>query len=142
MAAPNRYRGGLGLYIKWTTTTGTVTLHDDYTAWDVSQDIDLPEVTAGNEADATFIAGIAKGTGKLTYYDTGLSGTSVANQLQKGQYGTIEYAPQGTATGKPKRQFAAWVSKFDEKYPQPGAVEFSAEFTKHGAMITTPTSVY
>ncbi len=135
MALANRYRGGEGLVIRWITTGGTFTLHDDYTTLDVDRSIDLIDVTAGQEADKSYINGIKDGTAKLTYFAQSTGGTLLENNVVEGVRGTFEYSPRGTLAGKPKRGFEAIVKSYGDKFPMDEAAETSLEFQKTGPVL-------
>lgn len=137
MAWGNRYRGGAGLVARWITAAGTYTVQDDYTKLDVDQSIDLIDVTAGNEADKTFITGIKDGTAKLDFIAQGTAGTAAELQMVPGTIGTFEYSPVGTAVGRPKRGWVAYVKSYGESLPQAGRAEVSVEFQKTGPALYT-----
>lgn len=141
MSLANRYRGGEGLVLQWITSGGTFTMSDDYTTFDVDKSIDLIEVTAGSEADKVFVNGIKDGSAKLTFYAQGAGGTANEAQLVEGTAGTLVYSPRGTASGKPKRGFAAIIKSGNEKWPNDEAAEVSVEWQKQGAMVyAVPTT--
>ena len=142
MALANRYRGGEGLVIQWITTAGTFTLHDDYTTLDVDRSIDLIEVTAGQEADKSYVAGIKDGTAKLTYFAQSTGGTLIENNVVEGTAGTFIYSPRGTAAGKPKRGWAAFTKSYADKFPFDEAAETSLEFQKTGPVLYNASSTW
>lgn len=143
MTAATRYRGGNGFVAQWIYSGGTVTLSGDYTTFDVSRSIDLIDVTAGNDQDKNFIAGIKDGDASLTFYDTtGTGGSALLAALAEGTAGTLLYAPLGTATGKPKRGFPAISKGCKEKYPYDKAVEISTDFQKSGAILFDYNAVW
>lgn len=134
MAIANRYRGK-DLVIQWIYSGGTVTLNGDYTKFDVERSIDLIDATAGNSLDKEYINGVKDGTAKVTFADTGTSGSAVAAAVVEGTAGSLIYGSQGTATGKPKGGFVAIVKSHKFSEPYDDMVTLEIEFQKNGAML-------
>jgi len=142
MALANRYRAGEGLVVQWVTAAGTLNLTDDYTALKVKRSIDLIDVTAGNENDKSYIAGIKDGDAQLDYFAQSTGGTLIENNLQEGTAGTLIYSPRGTTAGKPKRGFYAIVKEFSDDLKYDEAATNSVTFQKSGPVLYSPTTTW
>lgn len=142
MALANRYRAGEGLIVLWVTAAGTLNLTDDYTALKVKRSIDLIDVTAGNENDKSYIAGIKDGDAQLDYYAQSTGGTLIENNLVEGTQGTLIYSPRGTTAGKPKRGWLALVKEFGEDLNYDEAAADSVTFQKSGPVLYGPTATW
>lgn len=142
MALANRYRAGEGLVVEWITAAGTLLLTDDYTALKVKRSIDLIDVTAGNEADKSYIAGIKDGDAQLDYFAQSTGGTLIENNLVEGTAGTLRYSPRGTASGKPRRGFYAIVKEFSDDLKYDEAATNSVTFQKSGPVLYGATAVW
>lgn len=143
MPLANRYRGGEGFWAQFAGDAGTVIFSGEYTTFDVDRNIDMIEVTAGNETDGGYIKGIKKGSASLKYYDnTGTVGTNMEAAFTEGAYGTLLYGPQGTVATKPKRGFACFVKSFKAGYPNDDKVELEVEFEKNGAVLFGAAAVW
>ena len=135
-----KYRGN-GLIVSFVTlgggtVAGTALFQTQFTSVDVQREIDLIDVSSGNDLDHEYIAGLRKGSATLKFFDDTTAGTALAAQVKEGFFGTLTISPQGTATGSPYMAFAAWVKthKFSEPFDK--AVEIEVAFEKHLAFIS------
>jgi hypothetical protein len=130
------------LVIQWITTGGTFTLHDDYTAFSVKRSIDLIDVTAGNEADKSYIKGIKDGDAELEYFLQSSGGTLIEQNLVEGTNGTLIYSPRGTGVGMPKRGFAAFIKEYSEDFSFDEAATGKVPFQKTGPVLYAPGTTW
>jgi Flp pilus assembly protein TadG len=101
MSAINRYIVNAA-YLAW----NSVNITDDYVSVKMDSKATLVDVTAGNDPDMSYKTGRRDNTWTIEFVDVGTattaSGGTVARIFYAGNSGTVEFAPQGTATGKPK----------------------------------------
>ncbi|SRR5260221_5090609 len=120
MSNANRYRGG-NLFVQWVYPGGTVTVTGDQTEFTVERSAQQLDVTAGSEADRSYILGLKDKKFTLKLYDTAAAGSALAAALKEGVAGTLTWGPQGSGSGLPKFAVAANVDshkadfKFDDK---------------------------
>lgn len=91
---------GKDLVLKWTYTSGTITMNTDFQDFVYTPSIDFHEATAGADVSKSRVAGLKDGVvsykGLLQAGDLPAWGTAMA----LGMAGTITYYPEGTAAGK------------------------------------------
>lgn len=126
---------GTAVYCAWVYSGGTVNLAGNYRKIDYKPNIDLIEVTAGTDAAKTYLS--AQKDGMFTIaglLDTGGTVGAVAGTvLVEGAYGTLLYAPEGTATGKPKNTIPAISQGIEWGVSYNAVAEFSVSFQQNGA---------
>ena len=142
MSIANRYTGK-DVYATFVCPAGTITLTGDQRSLSVSREIDLVDVTAGSEADKSYIATIKDGTAEMEFMDQGsVLAAGLEAAMPEGTSGTLLYAPQGTASGKPKRGFGAIVKSLSVEYPYSDAVTYKVSFQKSGSLLFGGTASY
>jgi len=142
MSVANRYVGK-DLYAEFICPAGTITLTGDQRTLSVDREVDLADVSAGADADKSYIATLKDGTAEVEVMDqAGVGATSIETAMPEGTSGTLIYAPQGTVGGKPKRGFPAYVKSISVEYPYSDAVAYRISFQKSGALLFGGTSVY
>lgn len=109
-------------------TFGSTDLAADFQSFEVSDEMGLAELTAGDDSAASYAATYTKGKGtwKGLYDET--SGTVVWAAVANGTLGTITWGPAGTATGKPKFTVPAIVGNRSQSFPFADKIEVTAEF--------------
>ncbi len=111
---------------------GTVVLSGDFRTVATNENVSLADVTAGADADRTFIATIKDGN--ISYAGLHQSaGTALKQALEAGSVGTIVFSPEGTTATNPKETYPVISMGAKMNYPYDGAVEVACEFTKNGA---------
>lgn len=121
---------GADLYI----TFGGVTLHGDFRSLDVSESQEVADTTAGtDDYQSHVITTKAVEMSLSLLYDNATAGTAAATALANGTQGTLEWGPEGTATGKPKYTIPATVTSFDKSIPYDDAVSYDVSLTGNGA---------
>jgi hypothetical protein len=131
MTVANRYTGK-NLYVAFAGQE----LSGDFTAWEVTRTSDTADVTAGSEDARSYLATLKDATFRLERFDTATGGSAVMAALVEGASGTVEFGPQGTATGKPKYSAVAIVTNVSSSYPFSDAVVVTADFQRSGDWIT------
>lgn len=134
-----KYRGK-ALFVRFVSSAGTADIQSDFTTFDVDRSLDTVDVSSGNVNDKEYIDGLKDATATLKMYDNNTeaaqSGTALLAKLVEGLQGTVSWGPQGTATGKPKGSFAAWVKSHKPTYPFDKGIEVEVQFQKTGAFIS------
>lgn len=139
-----KYRGK-DLAVQWIYPGGTVYFQTNgpQTSFDTDAATDMVEVTSGNAVGKEYIDGPNDATSTLKYYDdTGASGTVAEGATQDGTFGTLFWGAQGTATGKPKRGYAAWTKNQKVTIPYDKAIDLEVQFQKSGAWLARSGSVW
>jgi hypothetical protein len=123
---------GLDLYISFKG----VSLQTDKRTFTVNEAIDQADSSAGTSIDRTHILTQRGAEFSLEYLETlGSAGSALRTALALGGSGTLIYAPEGTATGKPRYACIASVVGLDRAYPFEDVVTVTANFVKNGEWI-------
>jgi len=142
MALANRYTGK-DLYAEFDCPAGTIVLSGDQRSLSVDREVDLVDISAADEGDKSYLATLKDGSAEVEVLDqagTALTGLEAA--LVEGIYGTLIYAPKGTASNMPKRGFAAFVNSVGIEYPYADVVVYRISFQKSGAVLFSGTAAY
>lgn len=129
-----QYRGN-ALYLAFKGTA----INADFREFTASEAIDLIDSSAGADVAKTYITGLEDGTASLTALDDtgGTALTYLYNLCDKGAEGTLEWAPEGTAVGKPRHYVNAIVSSRERAMPYDDNVTLSIEFQFSGVVTNT-----
>jgi len=139
MAAADRLTGN-NLVVQWIHSGGTVVMNSGWRAFTPPQDeMNTVDMTAGGDAGSFTTTTYTKLKAKLDLMFEGTAGSATRYALRGGQVGTVNYGPNGTATGQPKGSFRAVVVKagttkidFDKE------MMFEVEFEGQGTWISHP----
>lgn len=123
---------GNDLYLSFKGTA----IHADFREFSASEEIDLVDASAGADVAKTYLTALEDGTASLTLLDQtgGTAATAMWQLMDKGTSGTLIWAPEGTATGKPKHTVVAIVSSRERKVPYDDVVELTFEFQFSGVV--------
>jgi hypothetical protein len=123
---------GKNLAVNWIYTGGTISITPDYRSFNMSDNVDMAETTAGSDADKTYIATIKDSTVDLSFlYQS--KGTALDSALAVSTAGTLQVYPEGTATGNPVITYPAIVSSYKKAVPYNEVVAVDVTFQKSGA---------
>jgi hypothetical protein len=122
---------GSSLYM---TFAGTV-LSGDYRSFNTNETIDQVDATAGSDTSKSFVVTTRDATASASLVDQS-AGTALWNSLVPGASGTLIWAPEGTAAGKPKYTALAHVTSRGRETAYDGLVVLSFDF-QFDATITT-----
>lgn len=104
---------------------------------EISQSASDIDVTTYGSQDQEFIAGIVGRSATLQILDDSASAT-VRNKFGPGSSGTLIWAPQGSASGKPKHTVAtAVVTEANVSYPYDDAVVIEVTLRISGSVTET-----
>lgn len=124
---------GSALYLSYIHSAGTVALGTNYRTCSDNPDVELIEVTAGSDADKSYVTGPKSGNVSVTFLDETASGTAIYNALGTGTNGTLIISRMGTATGSPKRTIPVICQGAQVSLSYNGATEVTCEFQYNGA---------
>ena len=116
---------------------GSTDLSTDFQSFDPAEEGKQVEVTAGDDANASYAA-LYK-DGKASYkglYDSA-NGSTIWNAVAPNTASTLTWGPRGTATGYQKHSVPVLVSNRSASYPFAGVIEISIEFQYNGAVTDT-----
>jgi len=122
---------GSDLYI----TYGGTELSGDHRNFEVSYTVDLLDASAGDDDSKSYVPSLKDANFRLTILDNGTAGSAVRQALVMGGTGTLEYGPEGTATGKPKYSCPVIVNELRTAYPYAGLVEITVGFQRNGDWV-------
>ena len=97
---------GKNLFFSFVHSSGTIVLSTDYRTLEISEAAKEIDTTAGADAYASMLAGAIDSTWSAEYLEQ-TAGTANYGTLTPGLSGTLTWAPEGTASGKPKYTAAA-----------------------------------
>jgi hypothetical protein len=125
---------GSSLYL----TFGTTVLNAEYRKFSVEESIGLKDASAGGDTARTYLTELTDG--KATYEATDQTGTTTVGgsatwtALAKGTSGTLLWAPEGTASGKPKHTVVAIVKNRKRDIVYDDVTKISVEWQFSGAV--------
>lgn len=134
---------GKNLYVQWVYTTagkggavsGTVTLEGRYRSFKFNRSLDKADITAGNDSDKQYLDTIKDKTADFKMLYQGTAGSAVHRSLAIGNWGSLIWGEEGTATGKPKYGMVCFVDKADREDKYDSEVEFDVTWQGSGAML-------
>jgi len=103
---------GKDLHLKWNSTE----LQGEFKTLTVSEETDFADVTAGNDEARDYLATIKDGKAEAEIFDQA-GNTLLWNAIEPGTSGTLEWGPEGNATGKPKYSALAIVKSREREIP-------------------------
>jgi len=93
---------GTALYVKF----GSTVLSGDHRTFEVNETAGEIDASAGNDRRSAYLPGRIDGEANMTLLQSE-GGTALFQAVSPQSSGTLEWAPEGTASGKPKRQCLA-----------------------------------
>jgi hypothetical protein len=123
------YVGGAAGYIKF----GSTVLSSDYRTFEPVEEIGLVESQAGNDTTKTYLTVLKDGTTPISLVDQ-TGGSALWTAVVPGTSGTLEWGPEGTASGKPKHTVTALVKNRKRSQPYDGIVVLDVSFQFSGAV--------
>jgi len=122
---------GSGLYLAFKNAT-TTTLSSDYRTFDTDETSDAVDATAGSDTRKVWLASVMDGSASCQLVDQ-TGGTTLWEALAPQTNGTLEWAPEGTASTKPKYTNLAIVTSRKRSTPYDGVVVLNVDFKLSGA---------
>jgi hypothetical protein len=118
---------GTALYVKF----GSTVMSGDHRVLKTSEKADSIDATAGADTRKTILPGLAEGDASLSMLGT-IGGTAPWAAVAPRTNGTLEWAPEGTAAGKPKYTVDSYVLGRDASYPYNDVVSWEIKFGMTG----------
>ena len=112
-------------------------LSGDFRTLDDSEGITIIDASAGDDAHKEKLTGQKDGTVTLDMLgQTGAAGTVIWAALAPGAIGALEWGPEGTVSGKPRRYVTAIVESRSQAHPYEDVVEIQAAFSFKGVVVS------
>lgn len=129
---PEFISGQASGYIKF----GATVLSSDWRTFTPQEEVGLADASAGNDTNRTYLTTLKDGKASLELVAQA-AGTAVWNALAPGVTGTLEWAPEGTATGKQKHSVPAIVMSRQAEQPFDDLTVYKVDFQFNGAVTDT-----
>ena len=130
----NSYSGS-ALVVTWFQGSGTNIISGDQTTFDYTATIDLIDQTSGADSNKKYLNGVKDGNASMSSLfqsGTNLRGTASWATLTEGNYGTLQWQPEGTAVGKAKYSMPARSQGVNISYPYAGVVTAACSWQQDG----------
>ncbi len=111
-------------------------LESDYRSFSNSEQIGIVDASAGSDVARTYLTTLEDGSASvsLVMQTGGTAATAMWNLLDKGAEGTLDWYPEGTASGNPRSYVNAIVIDRSRDFPYDDLVTMSAEFQFSGVV--------
>lgn len=126
---------GSALVVKFKGTN----LEGEFISFETGEEIDLVDQSAGNDVAKTYLTALEDGDASLELLNqTGATGgTAEWAVVDKGQEGTLDWQPEGTASGKPRHWVNAIVKDRKRSFPFDDVVKLNVNFQFSGVVTDT-----
>lgn len=123
---------GKNLYVEFASTN----VSGDQRTLTASEEMDLVDASAGADVAKSYLTALEDGTAKYEVLDQtgGTAASALWQVLDKGATGTLIWAPEGTATNKPKHAVLAFVKSREREMPYDDVVVLNFEFQFSGVV--------
>jgi len=114
-------------------------LEADFRSFDPDESITIVDASAGDDVAKYKLTGQEDGAAAFSGLgQTGATGTAWWGYVAKGTRGTLEWAPEGTASTKPRHYVAdAVVESRAQSHPYEDVVEVTVNWTFSSAVVDT-----
>ncbi len=127
---------GKNLAVRWHTGGGTVTVTSVRRSFETSESQDDADATAGTQTYRDHLSTFTDMTSTLEYLDQNNSaGSTIFEGFVPGTEGTVEWSPNGTASGNEKELGTAYVASRDKTMPYDDVIAVTIGF-QHTAAPT------
>lgn len=131
----NTYAGS-SLVLTWIQAAATTVLTGDHKSCTYTPTINLIDKTAGAATHKSYIPNVKDGS--VTFNanmqaGTNSGGTATFSTLSRGNIGTLQIQPEGTAAGKPKITIPAISQGAAQSWPYNDTVEVTVNWQQNGA---------
>ena len=116
-----------------------VAIQSDYRSFEPSGEIKVEPASAGSDVPETYLTTLTNGKASLTMRSiAGTAGTALwITTLARGAEGTLEWGPEGTATGKLRNYVNAIVISKSDPQAYAGVTEWKVEWQYSGTQTET-----
>lgn len=133
---------GKNAYFQFTWATskggaaaGTVTLQGRYRTFKLNRSGDTAEITAGSDTEKSYLDTTRDKKADMTLLYQGTAGSAVHRGLAQGNWGSLIWGLEGTATGKPKHGMVCYVTDFSVDTKYNNEVEIDVSWQGDGAWL-------
>lgn len=104
---------------------------------DMTHNMETADSTAGADSYRNFVTTVKmiEASAEILSHTHSTGGSAQVAALQAGALGTLIWAPEGTATGKPKWGFYAMLSEISPSYPFDDVVVYKAKWVMAGTAL-------
>lgn len=132
---------GTALVVQWITASGTAVLTAESRTYEVNQQSNQIDVTVRSDTAKNFLPDFPAISASMEGLDTtgtptGGTPAQAWDKVNIGDSGTLQWGPEGTATGNRKDYMPAIVKTKTFSSPYDGAVNWKLEWDAQGAAIT------
>jgi len=127
---------GSSLVVSWIQTAATTVLTGDHKSCTYTPSINFYDATAGADTHKSYIPGVKDGSATFNanmQSGTASGGTITYATLARGNQGTLQIQPEGTASTKPKISVPAISQGPAYSWPYDNVVEVTVNFQQNGA---------
>jgi hypothetical protein len=100
-----------------------------------SESIETADTSSGSDTDRSHLTTLADASIDITVLDKGTDASGPRQALSMGASGTFDFAPEGTATGKPRFTCVATVVDRGPSWGYESETEISYTLQKDGAWV-------
>lgn len=124
---------GAALYLEFAGTNISSTRR----TLDMTHNMEKADSTAGADQYRNFVSTVKmiEASAEILSLTHATGGSAQVAALQAGALGTLIWAPEGTATGKPKWGFYAMLEEISPAYPFDDVVVYKAKFSMAGTAL-------
>lgn len=133
----NTYAGS-SLVVTWIQAAATTVITGDHKTCTWTPDINLIDKTAGAATHKSFIPNVKSGVVTFNANMQGgtySGGTTTFSTLSRGNVGTLQIQPEGTASSKPKIAIPAISQGVAYSWPYNDVVEVTVNWQQNGAEV-------
>lgn len=115
---------GKDLYVTWAGTE----LDAEFRSFEGDESASQVDITAGDDEAMDYISRLRDGTRTMNILDDGTTALWAAIEPGVNDGSTLEWGPQGTASGNPKYTVTANISNRSESHPYDEVRVFTVDF--------------
>jgi len=115
---------------------GSTVLSGRYTSIDLGRGVALVDKSAGSDTHDSFLAALKNGTYAISFHKNA-GDTATYAATVPGTEGTLIYAPEGTATGKPKHTCVCIVESVADPLTYNGLANYTINFKNQNDVALT-----
>lgn len=115
---------------------GSTTLSSDWRTFTPQEEIGLADASAGNDTNRTYLTTLKDGKASIELVGQA-AGSALWTAVAPGTSGTLEWAPEGTASGKQRHYVNAIVMSRQREEPFDDIEVLKVDFQFSGAVTDT-----
>lgn len=116
---------GKSLYLLWNGTD----LSNHFRSFNPSEAADVEDGSAGSDTHRVYYPTLIDGNASAEFVaQDGTAGTALWAAIAPNTSGTLEWGPEGTAAGKPRKYVTAYLTTRDEDIAYDGIVVWNIEW--------------